>query len=173
VTAEASGADVLCREATERDAARIAAIYNTVIVDSHVSFDLEPHTAGDRRRWLQARAGSSRHQAWVAEVDGDVVGIAYSSPWRPKEAYALSVETTIVLDPAWTGRGIGSLLYTALLDAVTAAGAHRAYAVVALPNDESLRLHHKLGFRTVGVLDEAGHKMGRWWSTEILEKPLD
>jgi L-amino acid N-acyltransferase YncA len=29
-----------------------------------------------------------------------------------------------------------------------------------------------MGFRTVGVLDESGYKMGRWWSTELLEKPL-
>ena len=101
-----------------------------------------------------------------------VVGVAYSGPWRGKRAYARSVETTIVLDPELIGRGIGRPLYGALLDAVTAAGAHRAYAIVALPNDASIRFHHAMGFRTVGVLDEAGFKLGRWWSTELLEKRL-
>ncbi len=77
-----------------------------------------------------------------------------------------------MLHPEWIGRGIGRPLYGAMLAAVAAAGAHRAYAIVALPNDASIRFHHAMGFRTLGVLDEAGHKMGRWWSTEMLERTL-
>ena len=164
--------DLGIRRATQEDVARITAIYNTVIEDSHVSFDDEPHTVEDRIRWFTTKSADGVHQAWVAETGGSVVGVAYSGPWRTKEAYARSVETTIVLDPSWTGRGIGRPLYTAMLDAVTTAGAHRAYAVVALPNEPSIRFHHAMGYRTIGVLDEAGYKMGRWWSTELLEKRL-
>lgn len=149
----------------------MTAIYNEYVVGSHVSFDMEPWTIEERRIWLASK-NEGLHQAWVAVIDGDVVGSAWSGPWRAKEAYARSVETTVVLDPAWLGRGIGADLYRALLDAVETAGAHRAYAVVALPNDASIALHHKLGFRTVGVLDEAGAKLGSWWSTELLERKL-
>ncbi len=159
------------RPATGDDVERITAIYNEYIVHSHVSFDEEPHTVAERRAWLEAKDGLL-HQVWVAELEGDVVGAAWSGAWRDKEAYRWAVETTIVLDPEWTEHGIGRPLYSALLDAIAAAGAHRAYAIVALPNDHSIRFHYALGFRTVGVLDEAGHKLGRWWSTELLEKNL-
>ena len=68
------------------------------------------------------------------------------------------------------GRGLGTVLYQALLDELAEAGAHRAYAVVTIPNEASVRLHHKLGFRDVGVEDECGWKLGRYWSTLTLEK---
>ena len=83
------------------------------------------------------------------------------------------METTIVLDAAVAGRGIGSALLSALLDAVAASGAHRAYATVALPNEASIVLHERFGYRTIGVFDEVGHKMGEYWSTMILEKRFD
>ena len=164
--------EVHCRHATRHDLARITEIYNTVVVDSHISFDTDPHTVEERGAWFAEKSKDGFHQAWVAEAEGGVVGVAYSGPWRAKEAYSRSVETTIVLDPDWTGRGIGGLLLSALLESLEAAGVHRAIAVVALPNPPSIDLHLTLGYRSVGVLDEAGHKLGRWWSTEILEKRI-
>lgn len=160
------------RPADESDLGRINEIYNAVMVDSHVSFDVEPWDLEERSTWWE-RYASGRYDAYVAEAGGRVVGVAYSGPYRDKVAYDSSVETTIVLDAAVTGRGIGSALLSALLDAVAASGAHRAYAIVALPNEASIALHERLGYRMIGVLDEVGHKMGEYWSTMILEKRFD
>ncbi len=164
--------EVRYRHATDADIERITTIYNTVIVDSHVSFDTEPQTVAQRRSWFADKTVDGYHQAWVAESEGEVLGVAYSGPWRPKTAYEQTVETTIVLDPDAKGKGVGTGLLTALLDALATAGVHRAIAIVALPNEASVRLHHRVGFRTVGVLDDVGFKMGKWWSTELLEKAL-
>lgn len=164
--------EITTRAAVAADLERINEIYNTTIVDSHVSFDTEPWTGGQREAWFAAREGHPLHQVWVAEVEGVVVGTAYAGPWRDKAAYADAVETTIVLEPGVTGQGVGTALYTALLNALANAGAHRAYVIVALPNDASIAMHHRLGFRTIGVLDEVGEKMGTRWSTELLEKHL-
>ena len=60
-----------------------------------------------------------------------------------------------------------------LLDHLEDAGLHRAYAHIALPNDASVAAHEKLGFRLIGVQDEVGHKMGRFWSVGIWEKRFD
>ncbi len=160
------------RAADESDLERINEIYNAVMVDSYVSFDVEPWDLDKRSSWWE-RYASGRYDAYVAEAGGTVVGVAYSGPYRDKVAYDSSVETTIVLDAAVTGRGIGSALLSALLDAVAASGAHRAYAIVALPNEASIALHERFGYRTIGVLDEVGHKMGEYWSTMILEKRFD
>lgn len=161
------------RGATEADLDAITRIYDQYIVDSPVSFDVEPWSRQRRLAWWEDHQGHPRLAVLVADADGDVVGATYSSWYRPKVAYQRSVETSIVLDGAWTGRGLGRRLYGTLLDQLAAAGTHRAYAVVTIPNDASVALHHRLGFRDVGVEDESGFKLGRYWSTLTLEKRFD
>jgi len=70
------------------------------------------------------------------------------------------------------GKGIGMALYSKLMELLTDAKFHRAYAIIALPNDASIALHHKLGFREVGVLKEAGFKDGKYHSTMMMEREL-
>jgi len=160
------------RPARADDLERINEIYNTTVVDSHVSFDLEPWDLDRRRVWWQRYDADGPYRALIAEVDGLPIGIAYSGPYRPKKAYRSSAETTIVLDPSHLRVGVGRRLLTALLDSLEHGGFHRAYAVVALPNDASIALHESVGFRVVGTLEGAGYKLGRYWSTTILERRL-
>ena len=78
-----------------------------------------------------------------------------------------------MLDPGYLGVGIGRGLLPALLGTLRDDGIHRAYAIVALPNDASIGLHQSVGYRVVGTLDQAGYKLGQYWSTTILELRLD
>ena len=158
------------RPAVEADLAAITDIYNWTIVDNHVSFDLEPFTLESRLAWWRAR--DPELTCLVAEVDGEVVGVSYSSWYRPKPAYRSSMETTIVVAAGHRRRGWGSRLLGELLDRLETQGIHRAIAIVALPNDASVELHRRLGYRTVGVLTEVGDKLGRHWDTMLLECPL-
>lgn len=165
-------AEAEVRRAQEGDLDAITRIYDQYVVDSAVSFDTEPWSRERRLAWWADHRGHPRLVVLVAEAAGVVVGAAYSSWYRPKDGYRRSVETSIVLDGDHVGHGLGTLLYGALLDQLAAAGTHRAYAVVTIPNDASVGLHHKLGFRDVGVEDECGWKLGRYWSTLTLEKRL-
>jgi phosphinothricin acetyltransferase len=164
-----TGMDVHVRSAVESDLRAINDIFNAHVVESHVIFECDPWDLERRRRWWDAY-GAGEFVALVAERSDEVVGVAYTSPYRSRPAYATSVQTTVLLEPAYTGRGIGRLLMEELLDRIGASGAHRAYAIIALPNAASVALHEKLGFAEVGVLDEVGHKLGRYWSTVIMEK---
>lgn len=155
------------------DLERINEIYNTTIVGSHISFDMEPWDLEQRLQWWERYNSDGPYRVLVADAAGAVVGVAYSSPYRPKEAYRSSAETTIALDSGHLRMGIGRRLLTALLDSLRGGGFHRAYAIVALPNDPSVAFHESLGFRAVGTLDEAGYKLGQYWSTTILERRLD
>jgi len=157
--------------ATDADIDDINRIYNQLIVDSHVSFDTEPWTREQRSDWLADRIRGG-YPVLVARVSDAIVGVAWSGPFRDRKAYASSAETTIAVDPASTGIGIGSYLYGELTDQLKALGFHRCYGVVALPNDASVALHHKLGFTEVGVLDESGYKDGSFVSTVLLELKL-
>lgn len=164
--------DVTIRPATAEDAHDINAIYNEFIVDSHVSFDTEPWTDQKRIDWLEKTLRDG-YPVLVATDGAGVIGASWCGPWRGKDAYRFSVESTIVLIPGSEGSGLGTTLYRALLQEVAARSFHRAYAIIALPNDPSVGLHRKLGFREIGVLDEVGFKDDRHHSTMLMELKLD
>ena len=145
-------------------------LYNLTIVDSHVSFATEPWTLEMRDRWWDNR--DEELPALVAEEAGRVIGITYGSRYRPKPAYKSSAETTIVLDESARGRGVGTRLLGALLDELTERSFHRAIAIISMPNDASIVLHKRLGYRMVGVMSETGFKLGRYWDVAMMEREL-
>lgn len=162
--------DAIIRDATPGDFERINQIYNWTIVDNHVSFDTEPWNVARRAEWWDKR--DPELVFLVAELHGEVVGVAYSSWYRPKTAYRSSMETTVALADEARGKGLGTVLLGALLDRLEAQGVHLAVAIVALPNEPSIRLHHRLGYVTAGTLHEVGHKNGEFVDTMLLEKLL-
>lgn len=163
--------DIELRMATEADVPQMNALYNTYIVDSHVSFDTEPWSGESRLEWFNERRSAG--YPIIVACDGEtVIGMTWSGPYRPKPAYRTSVETTIILANGEFGKGIGTGMYAKLMELLTDAEFHRAYAIVALPNDASIALHKKLGFREVGVLEEAGFKNNKFHSTLMMERAL-
>ncbi|HSM84996.1 MAG TPA: hypothetical protein VLT16_02535 [Candidatus Limnocylindrales bacterium] len=69
-------ADILIRPALPGDLPRLTEIYNHYVVNSPVTFDLEPYTVGCRKPWFEQFAGAGRHRLLVAEEDGMVIGYA-------------------------------------------------------------------------------------------------
>jgi len=90
------------------------------------------------------------------------LGNAYARPWRPRAAYRHSAESSIYLAPGATGRGLGTLLYQALIADLRQRGRHCVIGGVALPNATSVALHEKLGFAKVAEFKQVGFKLGRW-----------
>lgn len=166
-----TGRGTRVRPATLDDLARLTEIYNHYIVHTPITFDIDPYTVQRRRAWFNAHPGG-RHRLLVADLDGRVAGYATSGPFRDKAAYATSVEVSVYCAAEATGAGLGSALYAALFAALDGEAVHRAYAGVALPNAASLRLHHRFGFRQVGLFGQVGWKFGRYWDVAWLEKPL-
>jgi phosphinothricin acetyltransferase len=161
------------RLARESDLERLTEIYNYYVINTPITFDLEPFSVAERCEWFRHYSASGPHRLLITETDGLVVGYVTSSRFRPKAAYETSVETTIYLAPEATGRGIGTDLYAALFAALAEEDLHRAYAGVTLPNTASIALHRKVGFRSIGVYREVGRKFGKYWDVEWFEKPLD
>ncbi|MEU8782180.1 N-acetyltransferase family protein [Streptomyces sp. NPDC048637] len=104
--------------------------------------------------------------------EGALLGYATSSAFRPKAAYAPSVEVTVYCAPHAAGRGVGTLLYKALFEALADEDVHRAYAGIAQPNEASHRLHTRFGFRHIGTFTEVGRKFGRYWDVAWYQKDL-
>ena len=162
--------DLRLRRGEEVDLGSLTEIYNHYIEHTPISFDLERFQVEQRRLWFAAFGGSGRHQIFVAEAEGRLLGYACSHVFRPKAAYATSVETSVYCTPEAVGKGLGRRLYTRLFDALAQEDVHRAYAGVTLPNDPSVGLHEGVGFRPLAVYKEVGRKFGRYWDVLWLEK---
>jgi len=155
------------------DVPRITEIYNHYIANTPISFDIEPWSVEQRLSlWFSQYSESGPYRLLVAELNGQAIGYASSSQFRSKAAYYLSVETSIYIDPNESGKGYGTQLYRALLEQLTATDLHRAYGGVTLPNEASIGLHKKLGFKEVGVFSQVGYKFGRYYDVCWLEKSL-
>jgi phosphinothricin acetyltransferase len=109
----------------------------------------------------------------VAEQDGRLLGYAYATRWRVRPAYRTSVESSVYLGGEAAGRGLGSALYRALLDALRRLDVHMVIGGIAQPNERSVALHEKLGFRKVAHFSEVGRKFGRWIDVGYWELRLD
>lgn len=164
--------DITIGAGSEPDLPGIAAIYNHYVVHTHVTFDLDPVTVESRREWLSHYGPDGRHRILVARDGDTVAGYVTSGPWRPRPAYAPSIETSVYLSPDHTGRGIGGALYDALFRALRGQDIHRAYAGIALPNAASVSLHERFGFVRAGLFTEQGRKFDRWWDVAWYEKHL-
>ena len=161
------------RDAREEDLPRLLEIYNHYIEHSHVTFDTEPLTLAQRRGWLDAFSEKGPHRLFVVEHGGSVDGYASSGVFRARAAYDRSVETSVYLAPGRGGIGLGSALYARLLETLAEEPlVHRAYGGVALPNEPSLALHQRFGFKRVATFSEVGFKFGRYWDVAWFERAL-
>lgn len=151
------------RDAGPADAGAIAAIYNVHVRGTLATFELDPvDAAAMAQRIAEVQA---RGLPWLVAADagtGAVLGYAYAAQWKPRAAYARTVETSIYLRDDACGRGLGKRLYAALLARLRAAGLHVAIGGISLPNPASVALHEALGFTAVGAFREVGFKLGRW-----------
>lgn len=151
----------MLRPATPADAAAIAAIYNHYILHTVVTFEEEAVTVAEIAQRITEVLGAGR--PWfVWEEDGRILGYSYASGWKSRCSYRFSLETTVYLDKDATRRGLGTKLYTALIDALRNTKTHALIGGVALPNAGSVALHEKLGFQKIGHFKEVGWKFDQW-----------
>lgn len=162
------------RPATPDDAAGCLAIYRPFVESTAVSFETEvPDEAAFRARMAEVLA---RYPWLVCETEDGVAGYAYATGYRPRAAYQWSVETTVYLAESARGRGLGGALYERLLPTLRAYGYVNAYAVITLPNPQSVALHERMGYRHTGTLAGVGYKLGRWhdvgtWHVRVQAPP--
>ncbi len=164
--------EVAIRDARVADLRALADLYNHYIESSPATFDTEPKSLDERREWMDHYAERGPHRLLVAMGDDGLLGYASSSVFRPRAAYATSVETTVYLAEGALRRGVGSALYGRLLGALEGERVHRVYAGVTLPNPASEALHRRFGFQPIGLFHEAGRKFDRYWSVQWFEKRL-
>jgi phosphinothricin acetyltransferase len=158
------------RPASVDDASGLAAIYDPIVSDSAVSFELRPPGPSEMARRIEDVTAT--HPWLVAEDGSTILGYAYARKFAERPAYRWSVETTVYVDQGQRGRGVGRTLYASLLELATLWGFANAFAGIALPNPASESLHRSVGYSLIGVFPRAGHKMGQWHDVAWWHRPL-
>lgn len=160
------------RPAVIEDVTRLTEIYNHYIVNTPATFDIEAFTVEQRTEWFSHYATTGSHRLLVAVAGREILGATWSSQFRVKHAYDTTVETSVYCAPEATGQGVGTLLYEALFKALKGQPLRRAVAGITMPNEASVRLHERFGFRKVGTFSEVGKKFGRYWDVAWFEREL-
>ena len=162
--------NAILRLATGQDAAQIADIYAPYVLDTPISFELDPPTAEEMGKRI---ASILTKTPWlVCEQEGEIKGYAYASPHRARAAYRWSVDVSAYVRRGHHRRGIGRALYTALMNLLPLQGYANAYGGITLPNLASVGLHEALGFIPVGIYREVGYKLGHWHDVEWWQRSL-
>jgi len=159
------------RIAQPGDASAVAAIYAHHVAHGSASFDTVPRSEAE----TASRIAECAARGWpflVAETEGQVVGYAYATQFRDRPAYSSTCENSIYVGPDHVGRGIGTLLLGALLEAAAQSGFRQMIAVVGGAEPASVRLHAAAGFTEAGRMRSVGRKFGRWLDTLYMQKSL-
>lgn len=76
--------DVIIRPAKLEDLPRLTEIYNHYVVNTPITFDLEPYTVERRLTWFEQFSTTGRHRLLVAEFDDVVIGYAGTTRFQSK-----------------------------------------------------------------------------------------
>jgi L-amino acid N-acyltransferase YncA len=164
-------AQPLLRDATPGDFPAIAAIYAHHVLHGAASFEETPPESDELLRRHAAVRGQGL--PWiVAELNGNVAGYCYATPYRPRAAYRYTVEDSIYIDESCRGLGLGRLLLEALIERCENGPWRQMIAVIADLRGGSLALHRGLGFEMVGTLHAVGFKHNEWRDTTLMQRAL-
>ena len=142
------------------DADAIADIYAHYVQHTTATFDTEPPRSGEDVMMKLPFDGA--YPAYVCVADGVVAGYCYAHPWKERHAYRYTLENTVYLHPDHTGKGYGRMLMERLIEACRDEGYHALVACITVPNEASIALHERLGFRRVSLFREVGRKFDHW-----------
>lgn len=163
--------------ATVADAATLREIYLPYVRTTVVTFELEDPTLEDFTE--RVRKTLERYPYIVAVEEGEIVGYAYASAFRPRAAYLHSIETSIYMRMDYRGKGVGRRLYETLAKLLVLQNVFNMEACIAHcdPADEyvpatSRLFHERLGFKLVGKFNKCAHKFGRWYDMIWMERIL-
>ena len=152
------------------DGPALAAIYEPAVIGSVISFEVVAPDGDEMARRVERTI--VRTPWLVCEHCGAVVGYAYASTHRERQAYQWSVDVSAYVSADVRRAGVARALYTSLFAVLVLQGFRNAYAGITLPNAASVGLHESVGFTPVAVYRGVGYKLGAWHDVAWLERAL-
>ena len=160
------------RAATVADIPAIQQLYAQQVRDGVATYEYDVPGEAEMAARMEALL-SGNFPYLVAECDGEFAGYAYASSYRSRAGYRWTVEDTVYVVPGLSRRGIGTALLEGLMRECATRGFRQMVAVIGEPdNRDSVALHEKLGFTTIGIFPGLGRKHGRWLDTVQMQCAL-
>jgi L-amino acid N-acyltransferase YncA len=169
--------DFIVRPAVLQDIPSINAILTHYALHTVMTFATEGPTDQDLAAKLRHITEDNRFPFLVAtprspsheNTSPDVLGISYITSWRPDRlAYQHTGEISLFVHHEHQGKGVGSALLRALLEATAGTKLKELLAVMAVDAEGkaaglALRDYYiRWGFRDVGTMEKVGFKFKRW-----------
>jgi phosphinothricin acetyltransferase len=163
---------VAIRPSQEADVPAIATIYRHHVLCGTASFEEVPPDAAEISRRRREICGGGLPYL-VAERAERIVGFSHASLFRTRSAYRFTVEDSIYIDQAETGRGNWRALLGTLVEVCAKLGYRQMVAVIGGSDQwASIGLHRALGFSWVGLLPAVGTKFGGWVDVVLMQRAL-
>ena len=169
--------ELTIRMAKSSDARELLEIYGPYVENTAISFEYTVPSVDEFACRIEKTL--QFYPYLVAEIDGRIVGYAYVSPFKEREAYAWAGETTIYIREGWKGKGCGKQLYLALEEILKKQKIQNLNACIAYTEQEdehltnaSMEFHSHMGYQMVGTFHKCGYKFGRWYDMIWMEKMI-
>jgi L-amino acid N-acyltransferase YncA len=156
----------------KEDAREIIEIYNYYVLNTEISFEEEAVSLEEMSNRIEEK---TKKYPWIIyEEDTKVLGYAYVGKWKERSAYRHTVEDTIYVKESERGKGIGQKLFEGLMEEIEKdKEVHVIMGVIALPNEKSVQIHEKNGFKKAAHFREVGYKNNKWIDVGYWEKVVE
>lgn len=163
--------DLVIRRFRPDDIPAVTAIYAHYVRETVITFELDPPDEAEMASRFAAIEDKG-HPLLIGEMDGEVVGYAYASTYRPRAAYRFTCEDSIYFAPQAVGQGLGNRMLARLIEEASRAGLKQMIAGITAERENSIRLHTRHGFRMVGRYEAVGYKFDRWLDVVHMQRAL-
>jgi len=153
--------NIVIGQMTEKSWTDVARIYESGIATKNATFQTE---VPDWDSWDKAHRKDCR---LIAIINGTIVGWAALSNVSSRCVYSGVAEVSIYVDSGYRKKGIGDKLMESLIKESELNGIWSLQSGIFPENTGSLKLHHKHGFRTIGIKERIG-KMGNTWRDVLM-----
>ena len=162
---------IIVRDAKFRDVNAILRILNDDILFADHTLDTRAWTKTQGMMWFM-RHDPETYPVFVAEIGGEVVGYAAINPSRGALGFERIAENSIYVDTRFRRRGVATKLVSHLLNEARQRGYRIIMATVIQGNQESIRLHERLGYERMSTLIRGGQRGGEPVDLVLLKRVL-
>ncbi len=149
---------------TARDWTAVERIFDEGIRSGDATFETSTP------EWEKWDAGHLATCRLVARAGDDILGWAALSPVSVRRCFSGVAEVSLYIAGRARGRGVGTRLLSALIEASERAGVWSLQSSTFPENTASLALQQRHGFRVIGRRERIACRDGRWRDVVLLER---
>ncbi|ABD41186.1 GCN5-related N-acetyltransferase [Methanospirillum hungatei JF-1] len=154
---------------TESDKEPVIALFNYYIEHTNAAFLESPLPSSYFDVLLPV---IEQYPSVSVKENGALIGFGLLRPHNPMPAFRNTAVISYFLDPAYTGKGIGSKMLNFLIEKAREKGIRSILAEISSLNPGSVRFHEKNGFIHRGRFERVGVKNGKEFDTIWMQKSL-